>query len=625
MAQQTTLQPNRSQKGLEKAVGTIGTYVLKVETKTSEILFGAYVLQGKQGNGIDKALDRGLVKLLEELSSIDFCSIFSFLANNKLGNSFNPSDPRPGPEAPILTKVKYEVQMNAFKLQAVIDAYYAGGVQITELVRSINLGLVPLLSADTGLKNPEIKRQFPEVDIISNFLNDKLGQFSQEISGLGGVPADRVQSILDSVNKIRSFCVAIQALNNPAAVIASSPALQEQINKLNNLVKPEKLIPLLKKTLKKCNAANSTCRSVLGYVSKAQTIVRLIKGILQVLRAIQLFLLANPAPNLYTTLGISTTVSNKLQKFIEGKGINQLLEVVKQVSNVLDSIYSLITVLISGLTAVIRALNVLLLNIRSCNRDVDPNGDVEREVLATINELEKTRNDLQKFIDTVNQGTNRIDTSFGEYTIQIITEQLADEGISLKRRYGVALATNGVAVVQSTPTFASLDQIIINEVKALLVSKGLVRAPLPTEDVEILSAVDKYLETDDVNAEDYDIVSDIEGADIEGEMGLQSFVDDLPGGRALRRRVRRQMIKQNEKLANDLKNSSSKSNVSATLSNKASEKANKLKIEELEDEKRETQKKIAAAMLTPLTAALIPSLVAKVKEIDSKIQALKKQ
>lgn len=627
MADSTTLQPNREQKGLEKAVGNINTYVLKVETKISETLFGAYALQGKPGNGLNKALDRGIIKLLEELSSINICAIFNSLANNKLGKSFNPSDPKPRPEEPVLTKVKYEVQMNAFKLQSLIDAYYAGGVSVTELVRSVNLSINALLSPDIGLNNPDIRKQFPEVDLISNFLRDRLGDFSSDVSGNAAIPQNRVQSILDSINKIRSFCVAIQALNNPAAIVGSIPSLQDQLNKLNQLVKPEKLVPLLKRTLKTCKAANSTCRSVLGYISKAQTIIRIIKAILQALRAVQTFLLANPAPSIYTTLGISTTLSNKLQKVVQGKGINQLLAVVKQISNVLDTAYSLVTVLVAGLNGILKSLNILLLNIQSCRRDVDPNGDVEKEVIDTIKEIEQTRNDLQKFIDTVNQGKERIDNTFGGYTIQIITEQLADEGIVLKRRYGVALDKNGTIVVQSTPTFASLDQIIINEVKALLSSKGLVKAAAPTEDLEVLSNVDKYLESDDISAQDF---IDIQGEAIqvgeeeEDEMGLQSFVNDLPGGRAFRRRARRKMIKQNEKLIKDLSSSSSKSNLSSTFIKKSKETINKLKIQQLEDDKKELKIKVVLALSNPFTAILAKPLLKKIEEIDSQIQALKR-
>ena len=171
----------------------------------------------------------------------------------------------------------------------------------------------------------------------------------------------------------------------------------------------------------------------------------------------------------------------------------------------------------------------------------------------------------------MNTKKNLIDTRFGDYNIEIVTEQVVDEGINLRRRFGIARGTDGIIAVQSTPTFASLDQIIINEVKVLLVSKGFVKSDLSglsVEEVGLLLEAAQYLEEGSINTESLSISPDV-SIDIPeedaAELGLQSFVNNLPGGKKLRKKMRSVLEKQKAALDSDIKaadpNSKFKSNI----------------------------------------------------------------
>lgn len=94
----------------------------------------------------------------------------------------------------------------------------------------------------------------------------------------------------------------------------------------------------------------------------------------------------------------------------------------------------------------------------------------------------------------------------GEYTIQIITEEVVEETFGLKRRYGVALNNKGEKIVQSIPTYASDSQIIIKEVQQLLLSKGLVKLNFSLYDPDqenTLKEATSYLFNRDLNWENF--------------------------------------------------------------------------------------------------------------------------
>ena len=208
---------------------------------------------------------------------------------------------------------------------------------------------------------------------------------------------------------------------------------------------------------------------------------------------------------------------------------------------------------------------------------------------------------------------------FGEYTIEIISEQLVDENISIKRRFGIARNSQGFIVVSSTPTFASLDQIIINEVKLLLVSGGFVNigiSSLAAEDIALISDSLKYLETDDISISD--IESDISNLQDDKELDLGTFVGNLPGGKALKKRTRKLLIKNNEKLIKDLKNTDPNSTYSQNIIKQKESETTKLKIQDLEAEKN----KLKAVLLipSPLGYAVVLSRIAA---IDKEINRLK--
>jgi len=323
--------------------------------------------------------------------------------------------------------------------------------------------------------------------------------------------------------------------------------------------------------------------------------------------------------------GIEINLSDVVQNKITELGNRKLMRRLGQINSVLSYMSSFATVLIAGMVNIIGKLQLILLNIENCD-NVDPG--LAQEVADTINNLVGTVNSLQDFLTQYEENKNKLNNNFGQYQIKILDEQLTDEGVTLKRRYGVALDMNGVLAVQTTPTFASLDQIIINEVKVLLVSKGLVNSnfsAFPIEDIEIMNEALNYTGDIDINIDDLQFTNfssgldDPENTDPDQGLGLNAFMNNLSGGKALRRRIRKMMISQNEQLKTDLKKTDPNGKYTGGIIKEKDHETNQLKIDILESDK----KKLSVTLATTTNPIATAAIVKKIKDINDQIRDLK--
>jgi hypothetical protein len=286
----------------------------------------------------------------------------------------------------------------------------------------------------------------------------------------------------------------------------------------------------------------------------------------------------------------------------------------------------LVTSIVAAVQNIILKLQVMILNLESCS---NPDIDLIKEIDNTVISLTKTSQGLQDFLDRYNNQQKAAESLFGGYTISIVTEEVVDEGINLKRRYGIAKDANQYVVVQSTPTFASLDLIIINEVKVLLVSKGLVNtglSSLSADDQVTVTNAAAFLGIDDVNLDNITLdLTDLESFnDTDDELGLSSFVNNLPGGRALRRRVREKMIKNARSLGTSLKGTDPQGKFTSGLQAQQNKQVNQLEIQNLQDKIKDWKRDIALAATQGVVGlAIIRDRTLKIKEAEKKIQQLR--
>lgn len=627
-----------SAKGLEKALGVIARFIMKVQGKINQIYYGK--LGKPSENIIKRLLNRGLVNLLTDLASVNFCDIFNY-SLNQLPDA-KPFDPNQNKdELTGLERKKYFLQKKAYDTQKIIDKYYGeyldnnnpeSKVKLFLLIQSINESLSStILNPTDGLNDPAIKENFPQVSSATNFLQNSLG-FLNKYTDPRQIPSEDVQKIIKFVDGVRQYCILIQGLNNPKNAIAFIDSslntnIQKSLTELSRLViNPVQAVRLLKGIMKTANDINSIGQKLLGYITTLQFIIKLCIIIIRIYNVISAFLLALPVPNLFTTGGITTTLSSRYQENLKEKGEKKLIKRLQQISFIVNLMAIVVSSLLAGIRNIVARLKIIYLNLQSC---INVEDGLKEELKNTINNLSSTANRLQKFLDLYNDKQEEGTAKFGKYLIQIVTEQVVDEGINLRRRYGIARDTNGYIVAQSTPTFASLDLIIINEVKVLLVSKGLVTAGntgLSAEDqVTVLDAA-KILGEDSLDIDNIQISATDIGSlsNQDDELGIGSFVDNLPGGKALRRRIRKKMLANSAKLSTDLKGTDPGGRFSSGIIKQQQSERNKLQIEDLEDKISGWKKEIAlAATQGPLGLIIIRDRLKKIKDAENQIQQLR--
>ena len=631
-------------KGLEKAISIIAQFVIKAQQGTNKIVYGdikkKYKNKTNNKGDVSTAMNNGLLSVVDTIASIDICNITNFLINQASGpRSFNPKVP-PKSDSP-LERAKYNLQVQAYNIQEKIDSYsdlYTDPnnpqirVQLFQLISDITQSLNIISDPDlkTGLTNPILQSEFPSLSILTNFVNNAIGKFSRFTSP-NQIPVAEVQKLLKLVQNVKNTCIAIQGLNSAAAALnfldsTFDVGAQEQISKIQKLINPDKLISLLTAIFKTANSINSIARKIIGYIKTAQVIIQTILLIRLILISVDIFLKALQIPSIFTTLGAVLGFSEIQQQTIKGF-INKLAQRLGQINAVLNLVVIFVGNLIIIINEILIKLRIILLNLEQCSNISE---DLIDEGQKTIKGLESTKNELETFIRDYNSNKNLLDTKFGEYNIQIVTEQIVDEGINLKRRFGIALGVNGVVVAQSTPTFASLDLIIINEVKVLLVSKGLVNSDLAGADLEEIAAVleaAQFLDGGTIDAQTLAISPTISidlNSEESKELGLQSFVDNLKGGKALRKKMRKIIVQNNQAFVEELKNVAPNSRLSQNISRERQQENNKIKQDQLvslQNERADFQQKLALSKSEPEKVALAN----RIKEIESEIKNLENE
>ena len=625
---------------LEKAIGVVARFMMKIQGNINQILYGKFTSGKEDANLIKRLLDKGIINLLEGLASVDFCNILNYSLNNLPdGKIFDPKNP---PESTdVVARKKWELQKKAFDTQQFIDQYYREYVDTNNpqsriglllLLQQINSTLSTVVSnANTGLNDPLIKDNFPQISTASNFLQNAFGVFNR-YTDLRQVPVQEIQKIVKLVDSVRQYSIIIQGLNNPKNAIglidsSLNGAIQKELSDISSLIlQPEKAASILKIIIKTVNTINSIAQKLLGFISTLQVITNVCILLIKIFNVVSAFFIALPIPNMSTTIGITNKFSDILQNKVKEAGQKKLILRLEQIFAVLNLTAIVVTSLYGAIQNIIDKLKLIQLNLDSCpNKNVD----LLNEINDSINDLTKTSVKLGNFLNQYNDQQTKSESQFGKYAIKIVTEQVVDEGINLRRRYGIARDTNGYIVVQSTPTFASIDLIIINEVKALLVSKGLVSSNLSSlsseDQVTILEAA-RFLGEDEIGLDNIELSgSDIQTIEEQdSELGINTFINNLPGGRALRKRIRDKMINNASKLGSDLKSTDPGGKFSSGLIQQQESQTNKLEIQNLEDSIDGWKKEVALAASQGVSGLVIlRDRTQKIKDAEKKIQQLR--
>lgn len=540
----------------------------------NELFFGK---RSKQPNKKpSKPSDIGILRLLSLLSRVDLCAIASSTLNNLGGSTFNPN-PNPIPTDP-----KWKIQKAAYDVKTIIDSYYVVyGTAITpaskqglnDLVSTVLFQLDRLSSA-SYLADPQIQKAYPTSKIANNTILEFVSYINKTTPDFTLADNMTINKINEKLNLLKSACDLIIGLQSPANVARLSDTLlntnfNQAFQELDKILTPkDNIVKVLKDVVETLKSIQRIGAIVLRTLNLMQIIITILKVIIKVFRIITQFFGVLPIPNIYTTGGITTTLA-KGERTLSDK-IVEFTKILSNINDTLKIISNQVVALITLIDLILPRLSLIVERLESCNRDNNQQNQLNSpeqiliaELKDSISGLQQTRDDLNKFVENFQRKQDNQSNSYGGYTIQILTEEIADQTIqrnTIPRRFGIALDNNNQIVVESTPTFASDDNIIREEVKLLLSSKGLIEPQniiFDPETLAVLNEASNWLYDDTVSVDDITIDTSfsLDSPENENEnegLGLNAFVNKLKGGKKLRERMRKMMAEQKSKLDSDL-------------------------------------------------------------------------
>jgi hypothetical protein len=554
-------------KGAAKTFNALWKKMLKsLRDMATQFLLGKK--GAKRGAKSNNPLDLGLLYLTALLASLDLCSIIQTIQNlaNKIpGSGFNPKADPP-PNDPL-----WKIQKKAYDIQVLIDAFETAyavtsdpASQISNLIRTVAPELIEL-GGPNYLGDETIKSTFPQTSQFNNYIEDSVQWLSDRVT-ISNADKENIDKFRTKIAVVRQTCVIIQGLSSPASVVALAlralpPETYNAIDKLGvDNIDPAKLNRVVSQIAGVIKPIIAILKEIVRLLRSLQALIRILIIIVKIFKIILNFLLILPIPNMTTTAGVTTTQAAKYQRLLKKS------EIIIKILNSINKIVSIIASLLEGVTAavdlLISNLRQIVDNLMACDRNSDEARDplmisIQNDILA----LEQSNNEIKDFTKNYRNNQSTKNKTYFGYTIEILDEKIADPAVQATvrpRRFGIAIDGGGITVVQTTATFASDDNIIISEVKLLLIQKNLLKnqaslfsdadLAIITQSMTILG--DNNITLDDITDENY--LDPPDNEDENDGLGLNAFINKIKGGKKLRERIRKSMSESRDKLKTDL-------------------------------------------------------------------------
>jgi hypothetical protein len=588
---------NTNAKGMAVVTNNIWKSILSYFSKFSEIFFGKTSV--KRGQKSTNPLDYGVVYLLSVFSIIDLCSIInaiSIVSNNLNIPKFNPNQtPPPDDFKWKVQRLAYDIQVQIDQLLNTVGVNPNQGEILFNGVSSIFPNLEKLISTDY-LVSENMRKSYPQVSQMNNLVTDAVSYF-RNIGGISNTDKEKINKTLNKINLIRQTCILIQGFTTPMSVsnyakAALNPSLYEVVDKLGvDNINPVKLKEILSGLEKKIATINKAASFILTYTQYLQFIIKIGLTLVKIFKIIINFMLLLPLPSIVLTAGIHTGLSKGERKLDDY--LNNMIKILSEVNLYVSMIVGFLRGITTVLDQIATDIELIIKKLESCKRadnntnninntanktNQDNTNIAETETIGNlqnlVTELKSINNSFKSFINNYDSKKASNSKTYQGYTIEIKTEDVSDQNVlktTLPRRYGIALDGSGIQAVRSDLTFASDDNVIINQVKLLLTSKGLVKPQnqvFTNEQLDVLNEAMAAVEDNEISMEDIPVTpvglgslatetreESMDAPDNEDEndgLGLNAFVNKLSGGKRLRKRIKESMAKSKEKLNSDI-------------------------------------------------------------------------
>lgn len=523
-------------------------------------------------------VNSGLFNALDALNGVDLCNVLTYATDQ----IHFKKKPRPSKPWNATQTALYFVQDQCAVVQTQIDKYmaypnvfvgsYVGlGPNAMPIAQAVSESNAPaqggteaqkynlynlmlaiketftLNSAGTGslftAEDATLLTTVPGLGGNLNIIDDFIGQIDK-YTDYRQIPNQELQRLINKVSTIRSVCVTIQNLDfkSGLALVGNflGTDIRAQIQELGKFIDVTKIIPTLKQINSAIQSFIKIGRQIQGVLTTGQFLIKLALLFYKVFKFIIAFFAALPIPMMFNTAGWQTAIQDAKDKAKnEVDGIARFL---KTLNALLAVALTFVRYVLANANELLIRLDTLLLNLQACEAVKD--SDVISELQQTRSNLAQLRDDLAAIVIKYDSKTNPNNSLFGDYDIRVVEEEVTDRAVINKRRRGIALDKNGNIVASSDLTFATNTGLIIAETQQKLLSLGLVQPGLGKIDsvnLAIISESLNYLDNEDILQNDLNVTpTELDSPDNQDEskgLGLNAFVNNLKGGKKLRKRV----------------------------------------------------------------------------------------
>jgi hypothetical protein len=277
--------------------------------------------------------------------------------------------------------------------------------------------------------------------------------------------------LMTKISLLQSFARKLAPFTSPiniANLIIGDKA--EDLNKLlSDFIKPERFKESLAFIIRQVQAIDKAITQIQILVKLISNILKTILVLIKVYRFILKILKLSPRPIAVGGGGAPVIadpdgkIARKAERIAKiNQELNDFEKLIKMVKTFLDvSILLQIQRIRREIRKLITGLNVLYKNLSACQYTND------QQTLQSIQDSIDSLNRNLQTLDELFPGAKDIESilpkQYNGYQIDIIKEEVTDEGISLIRRRVVVADQRGIIQYEGKPTYASKDYILVNE------------------------------------------------------------------------------------------------------------------------------------------------------------------
>jgi hypothetical protein len=285
--------------------------------------------------------------------------------------------------------------------------------------------------------------------------------------------SDTIDPTIDIINKItilKAFVRKLSPFLSPINIATLAIGGQEaEINKkLAGIIKPERFRESVGFLVRQVKAVDQAIVQIQATIKLINTIVKIINILAKVYKFVVKLLKFNPIPTAIippltggvgVPIGTLNTQSDRISK--SNQLVDDLEKITSTVSKFLNG-----TVLLNikrirrQILQLLTGLNILYQNLQACPYTNEDQALLS-SVQGSIDSLNSNLATLDNLFPTAK--TTNLPLLYNGYTINIIKEEVVDNGITLLRRRVVVADQRGVIEYEGTPTFATDDQVLIKE------------------------------------------------------------------------------------------------------------------------------------------------------------------